>query len=93
MSLVFIGINHKKPFLLLSLISGITLTTIIHKTIDLVQLSSNSLIRSENRFEVPYYHIELPLKSPTSSPSTSNHRTSIKDDFLSTGTPPTSEIP
>jgi len=70
MSLVLIRINHKKPFLLLALISGIPFTTIIHKTIDRVQLSSKSLIGSENPFDVPYYHIELPLRSPTSSPST-----------------------
>ena len=92
MSLVFIGINHKKPFLLLALISGVPLSTIIHKTLDLVQVSSRSIIGSENSFEVPYYRIKLPLRSHTSSPSTSNPRTSINDDFLSTETPPIDEI-
>jgi hypothetical protein len=93
MSLVFIGINHKKPFLLLSLISGIPLTTIIQKTLDVVQASSRSLIGSENPFEVPSYHIDLHLRSPTSSPNTSNPKTSIKDDCLSNRTPPIGESP
>ena len=69
MSFVFIGTNHKKPFLLLALTLAVHLTTIIHKTLDLVQLSSRSLIRDENPFKVPYHHIELPLRIPTSSHS------------------------
>ena len=87
MSLVFIRTNPENPFLLLDLIEGVNLTTIIHKTLDLMQVSSRSLIRKENPFNVPYHHIELPLRSPTSSHSTSNPRTSIKGYWLSTRTP------
>jgi hypothetical protein len=75
MSFVFIGTNHKKPFLLLALTLGVPLTAIIHKTLDLVQVSSRSLTANENPFKVPYHHIKLPLRSPTSSHSTSNTRT------------------
>ena len=91
MSLVFIGTNHKNPFLLLFLISREPLSKIIHKTLHFVQVSSRSLIGSENPFEVPYYHIELPLRSSTSSHSTSNPRTSINGDCLSTWNPIISE--
>jgi len=92
MSLAFIGINHKKPFLLLVVISGVPLTTIIDKTLDLMQVSSRSLIGSENLFEVPFYHIELPLRSPTSSPSTSNLRSSIKGDYYLPGLLPSVRV-
>ncbi len=67
--------------------------TIVHKALDRVQVSSRSLIRSKNPLEVPYSHIELPLRIPTSSPSPPNPRTSIKYDCLSTRTPPIGEIP
>ena len=93
MSLVFIGINHKKPFLPLALISGVPLNTLIHKNLDHMKVSYRSLIGSKNPFDVPYCHFDLPLRSPTSTSSTSNPRTSIKDVFLSTRTPRIMESP
>jgi len=93
MSLVFIGRNLNKPFLLFSLTLETLLHTIIHKTLGLLQGFSRSLEERKSPFGVLKNHIELPLRNISPSPSTINPRISIKGDHIYIGTPPIGEIP
>lgn len=71
MSIVFIGINHKKPFLLPFLDVASTLEvfvpTIIHKTLGLVQVFPRSLKKSKEPLGSVKASHRASLRGPTQS--------------------------